>query len=193
MKILAIGGTGFIGCPLVRELVRRGHHVSVFHRGATPADPLAQSILGERSDLPRLRPQADVVVDLIPHASAANRATPSRSRAMRPSANRIQSLPVRLRRRRCRRDGFYNRVDDRRLHAASGACGALQNQNPAGEAATGSGGFRVFRTIRSAPSRIWIASSPAIAALSSAAARAFSTWDARTAKSPSAWSLWAMK
>jgi nucleoside-diphosphate-sugar epimerase len=65
MKILVIGGTGFIGRPLVRELVGLGHHVSVFHRGATPADPVAESILGERSDLPRLRPRADVVIDLI--------------------------------------------------------------------------------------------------------------------------------
>jgi nucleoside-diphosphate-sugar epimerase len=65
MKILVIGGTGFIGCPLVRELARMGHAVSVFHRGATPAQSPAESILGERRDLASLRPKADVVIDLI--------------------------------------------------------------------------------------------------------------------------------
>jgi nucleoside-diphosphate-sugar epimerase len=65
MKILVIGGTGFIGRPLVRELARMGHSVTVFHRGNTPADLPAESILGERRDLADLRPKADVVVDLI--------------------------------------------------------------------------------------------------------------------------------
>ncbi len=65
MKILVIGGTGFIGRPLVRELARMGHTVSVFHRGATSAQSPAESILGERRDLASLRPKADVVIDLI--------------------------------------------------------------------------------------------------------------------------------
>ena len=65
MRILVIGGTGFIGRPLVRELARMGHAVSVFHRGGTPAELPAESILGERRDLARLRPEADLVIDLI--------------------------------------------------------------------------------------------------------------------------------
>jgi len=65
MKILVIGGTGFIGRPLVRQLAGMGHAVSVFHRGATPAELPAESILGERGDLAALRPRADGVVDLI--------------------------------------------------------------------------------------------------------------------------------
>ncbi|MDZ8067143.1 MAG: hypothetical protein RMY64_16230 [Nostoc sp. DedQUE08] len=32
MKILIIGGTNFIGPPLVRQLITMGHEVSVFHR-----------------------------------------------------------------------------------------------------------------------------------------------------------------
>ena len=32
MRILVIGGTGFIGPPVVRELARMGHSVAVFHR-----------------------------------------------------------------------------------------------------------------------------------------------------------------
>src|SRR5580658_999783 len=65
MKILVIGGTGFIGTHLVRDLYRMGHSVSVFHRGSTPAQLPAESIIGERRDLAVLRPKADVVVDLI--------------------------------------------------------------------------------------------------------------------------------
>jgi nucleoside-diphosphate-sugar epimerase len=65
MKILVIGGTGFIGPHLVRELARMGHSVAVFHRGSTRADLPAESILGERRDLAALRPKADVVIDLI--------------------------------------------------------------------------------------------------------------------------------
>jgi nucleoside-diphosphate-sugar epimerase len=65
MKILVIGGTGFLGAPLVRELDRLGHSVIVFHRGATPADLPAGHILGSRQQLAELRPRVDVVIDLI--------------------------------------------------------------------------------------------------------------------------------
>src|ERR1700721_3078117 len=65
MKVLVIGGTGFIGPHLVRELSRMGHRVSVFHRGSTQVDLPAESIIGERRDLAALHPKADVVIDLI--------------------------------------------------------------------------------------------------------------------------------
>jgi nucleoside-diphosphate-sugar epimerase len=32
MRILVIGGNGFIGSPLVSELLGSGHEVAVFHR-----------------------------------------------------------------------------------------------------------------------------------------------------------------
>jgi len=53
MRILVLGGTGFVGAPLVRELVRVGHTVAVFHRGETPADlpEAARFIHGDRNDL----------------------------------------------------------------------------------------------------------------------------------------------
>ncbi len=35
MKILVLGGTGFIGPHMVREALRRGHEVSLFNRGRT--------------------------------------------------------------------------------------------------------------------------------------------------------------
>jgi nucleoside-diphosphate-sugar epimerase len=65
MKVLVIGGTGFIGRPLVRELVGMGHAVSVLTRHTSPVDLPAESIVGERCDLASLRPAADVVIDLI--------------------------------------------------------------------------------------------------------------------------------
>jgi nucleoside-diphosphate-sugar epimerase len=65
MRILVIGGTGFIGPHLVRQLFEMGHSVSVFHRGGTPADLPAEQILGDRRDLALIRPKADAVIDLI--------------------------------------------------------------------------------------------------------------------------------
>ena len=65
MKFLIIGGTGFIGPHVARELRQKGHSVAVLHRGKSKADLPVEHILGERGDLPKLRPQADVVIDMI--------------------------------------------------------------------------------------------------------------------------------
>ncbi len=73
MKILVIGGTGFIGPDIVRYLSEKGHEVTVFHRGHTKADLPSgvNRILGDRQELgdrqsefQQLAPQ--VVLDLIP-------------------------------------------------------------------------------------------------------------------------------
>jgi nucleoside-diphosphate-sugar epimerase len=53
MRVLVIGGNGFIGTPLVRELLTDGHDVAVFHRGAEVSsshEPL--QIRGDRNRLP---------------------------------------------------------------------------------------------------------------------------------------------
>ncbi len=72
VKILVIGGTGFIGPFVVRDLVKRGHQLTVFHRGnAKPVLPESvRRIVGDRNDLiahrgeiERLAP--DVVVDFL--------------------------------------------------------------------------------------------------------------------------------
>ena len=72
MKILVIGGTGFIGSFVVRDLVRLGHQVAVFHRGnAKPALPdSVQRIIGNRNDIEAYRAQfeklrPEVAVDFI--------------------------------------------------------------------------------------------------------------------------------
>jgi nucleoside-diphosphate-sugar epimerase len=72
MKILVIGGTGFIGPFVVRDLIKQGHDLSVFHRGnAKSALPdSVRHILGNRNDLAAHRAEferlsADVVVDFV--------------------------------------------------------------------------------------------------------------------------------
>jgi nucleoside-diphosphate-sugar epimerase len=70
MRVLIIGGTGFIGPHITRELIRREHHVTVFHRGRTAVPPGAREIVGDRQQLTKsadnLRALApDVVVDVV--------------------------------------------------------------------------------------------------------------------------------
>ena len=73
MKILIMGGTGFVGPRVVELLVEEGHEVAIFHRGRTDADlPVGvEHILGERErlgdfadELGRFAPE--VVVDVAP-------------------------------------------------------------------------------------------------------------------------------
>src|SRR3954452_14010684 len=72
MRILVIGGNGFIGAPLVRELRDNGHEVAVFHRRAdagVDANGVTQ-IEGNRNRLPEYRAEfkrlkPDVIVDLV--------------------------------------------------------------------------------------------------------------------------------
>jgi nucleoside-diphosphate-sugar epimerase len=52
MRVLVIGGTRFVGPPLVRSLIDRGHAVTTFNRGQTP-DGLPEGVErlhGDRSD-----------------------------------------------------------------------------------------------------------------------------------------------
>jgi nucleoside-diphosphate-sugar epimerase len=72
MRIVVIGGTRFIGPPVVRRLCELGHDVTVFHRGETEsADlPNVRHLHGDRQSLPefagdfrRLAP--DVVLDMV--------------------------------------------------------------------------------------------------------------------------------
>ena len=52
MKILSIGGTRFFGRAFVEEAARRGHEVTVFHRGESEPEDLSQveHLHGDRKD-----------------------------------------------------------------------------------------------------------------------------------------------
>jgi nucleoside-diphosphate-sugar epimerase len=76
-RILIIGGTRFIGPPVVRLLVRSGHEVTLFHRGTTEADlpPGVTHVHGDRKDLfeyqDAMRNLApDVVIDMVAHTGS---------------------------------------------------------------------------------------------------------------------------
>ena len=49
MRILVIGGNGFIGSPLVRELRDSGHEVAVFHRRRDAGLGDVEQIQGDRN------------------------------------------------------------------------------------------------------------------------------------------------
>jgi nucleoside-diphosphate-sugar epimerase len=70
MKILAIGGTGFIGQFAVPRLQQAGHSVTVFHRGKTTAPKGVTEIVGDCNEISRHRASFaregfDVVIDFI--------------------------------------------------------------------------------------------------------------------------------
>jgi nucleoside-diphosphate-sugar epimerase len=70
MKILLIGGSGFIGQFAAQQLQQSGHNVTIFHRGKTSAPQGTEEILGNRQFLqdhqPEFRRQKfDVVVDFV--------------------------------------------------------------------------------------------------------------------------------
>ncbi|MGC2694452.1 MAG: NAD-dependent epimerase/dehydratase family protein [Candidatus Angelobacter sp.] len=70
MKILLIGGSGFIGPSTVTALQKGGHQITIFHRGKTRAPEGSEEILGDRQFLqdhqPEFRRQKfDVVVDFV--------------------------------------------------------------------------------------------------------------------------------
>jgi 2'-hydroxyisoflavone reductase len=56
MRILLIGGNGFIGRFAVAALKQRGHTLAVFHRGTTAAPAGVNEIQGDRTNsTPALR------------------------------------------------------------------------------------------------------------------------------------------
>lgn len=75
VRILVIGGTGFIGAETVRRLHSDGHTVTVYHRGKTPAalPPGVQEIMNPESSFPIVRfPPAvfDFCPDVVIHTFA---------------------------------------------------------------------------------------------------------------------------
>lgn len=79
MKILVIGGTGFIGQFAVPRLQQAGHSVTVFHRGKATAPEGTSEIIGDHAEISQhratlARESFDVVIDFFassePHARA---------------------------------------------------------------------------------------------------------------------------
>ena len=94
MRILVIGGNGFIGAPLVRELSDLGHEVRVFHRSGGSAAANVRQIRGDRNRLTEYREEIAsfapaVVVDLI--LSSGRQAT-ELIEAMRGVAERLVAI-----------------------------------------------------------------------------------------------------
>ena len=74
MRVLVLGGTGFIGPAAVRRIVARGHEVTLFHRGKTHSDQLPEvpRLHGDRADLASFAPvfadlRPEVVLDMMPY------------------------------------------------------------------------------------------------------------------------------
>ena len=67
MRILVMGGTRFVGKPLVERLLSQGHQLTLFTRGTNPVPQGVQHICGDRSnddDLAALQGQRyEVIVD----------------------------------------------------------------------------------------------------------------------------------
>lgn len=78
MKILLIGGTGFIGPHVIRKLQGNGHEVTIFHRGNRPVPAGVREIIGDSNHLVEFREtlareKFDAVIDFI--LSSARQAT----------------------------------------------------------------------------------------------------------------------
>ena len=113
MRVLVIGGTGFIGSHTVRTLVADGHRVDVFHRGRTQADlpNTVGSILGDREGLASAaamlrRARPDVVVDMVALTEAHARATLNVFNGFAGRLVAVSSLDV------YRAFEIFNRLDD---------------------------------------------------------------------------------
>lgn len=75
MSVLVLGGTGFIGAPLVARLLADGVETAVAHHGARALPPGARSVILDRGDpaavVAALRETgADTVIDLLAYTAA---------------------------------------------------------------------------------------------------------------------------
>jgi len=101
MRILLVGGNGFIGGPLTAELCRSGHQVAVFHRNVNTA-PGAEEVLQIEGDRNRLSDYGeqirefapDVIVDLILSSGEQARALMKLARGLGARVVALSSMDV---------------------------------------------------------------------------------------------------
>jgi len=106
MRILLVGGNGFIGSPLMQELRGSGHEIAVFHRhadagpaGADVSRMQVVQIQGDRNRLPDYRNQLqrfspDVIVDLILSSGEQARQLMMTVRDVAPRVIALSSMDV---------------------------------------------------------------------------------------------------
>jgi nucleoside-diphosphate-sugar epimerase len=99
MKILLIGGSGFIGPFTARLLRQAGHAVTVFNRGNTPPPEGAAQIAGDRNRLPEYREQLarekfDVVIDFVLNSARQARQLIDTLRGITPRVIVLSSMDV---------------------------------------------------------------------------------------------------
>jgi nucleoside-diphosphate-sugar epimerase len=101
MKVLVIGGSGFIGPRVVRRLYDQGHTLAVLHRGnAAPDLPDdVQRIAGDRNRMPELRDSIarfapDVAVDMVLSSGAQARQLMGTLRGVARRVVAISSIDV---------------------------------------------------------------------------------------------------
>lgn len=101
MKVLALGGTRFIGAAAVRALVARGHEVRCFHRGLHHAQLPAgvTYVHGERAELGAHRAELmafgpDVLLDMRPLHAADARQVMELARGLARRVVAVSSMDV---------------------------------------------------------------------------------------------------
>ncbi|HEY2496138.1 MAG TPA: NAD-dependent epimerase/dehydratase family protein [Candidatus Angelobacter sp.] len=99
MKILLIGGSGFIGAFAIRQLQQAGHQVTVFHRGKVPVPEGISQILGDRNHLSDYRAQFaqerfDVVIDFVLSSVRQARQLMEAHRGVTPRVIALSSMDV---------------------------------------------------------------------------------------------------
>jgi nucleoside-diphosphate-sugar epimerase len=72
VKILVMGGTRFIGKPLVAQLQGYGHALTLFTRGRNPVPAGVEHLVGDRSDAAALEPLRGRAFDVIIDSSGRN-------------------------------------------------------------------------------------------------------------------------
>ncbi|MEX2118585.1 MAG: NAD-dependent epimerase/dehydratase family protein [Pirellulales bacterium] len=113
MRVLVIGGTGFIGPWVVRHLAGQGHTVALFHRGHTAADlsSAVSHIHGDRQNLTTFTSEfagfgPDVVLDMFPYVEQEAALLMQTFRGMARRVVAVSSMDV------YRAYGRFSRLED---------------------------------------------------------------------------------